>query len=292
MTLPLLAGVLGALCSSVFYSIGAALQALEARRIPDSDALHTSILRKLVSRPRWLIGTGCVLSGWGLQAASLLVAPVTIVQPTLAVGLISLLAIGVRLLGEPVGRREVLAVLAIVAGVTGIALSAPPQSGDHADPAILALALSGFVLVALAPYALRSSGRPLGGLVILSGGLAYATCGFATSFAGDAAFGSGKLGVLAFWLAVTLVGALIGLISEMTAFQHAPVTHVFPVILVIQIVVSVLLAPLLAGESWGDLPVAGLGLAASIAVVTGGAAALVGTPALGAALTASGRGHG
>jgi hypothetical protein len=119
--------------------------------------------------------------------------------------------------------------------------------------------------------------------VILSGGLAYAVCGFSTSFAGDAA-GSGRWSVLVLWLAITGMGALIGLISEMTAFQHAPVTHVFPVMLVIQIIVTVLLAPLLAGESWAALPFSGFGLALSIVVVTGGAAALVGTPAIGAAL--------
>jgi drug/metabolite transporter (DMT)-like permease len=280
---PLLLGVLGALGSSVLYSVGAALQALEARREPGEYGLHASLLRRLVTHRRWLLGTSCVLAGWTLQGVSLLFAPVTVVQPTLAVGLVSLLVIGVRLLREPVGVREVLGVLAVVAGVAGIALSAPPQSSDHADPTVLGLALAAFVVVALVPYALRSSSREHGGLVILSGGLAYAVCGFSTSFAGDVA-SAGRWSVLVFWLAVTGMGALIGLISEMTAFQHAPVTHVFPVMLVIQIVVTVVLAPLLAGESWEELPFSGFGLALSIAVVTSGAAALVGTRAIGAAL--------
>ncbi len=280
---PLLFGVVGALGASILYSVGAALQALEARSEPDSYGLRASLLRRLVTHRRWLLGTLCVIGGWGLQGGSLLFAPVTVVQPTLAVGLVSLLVIGVRLLGEPVGRREVLGVSAVVLGVAGLALSAPPQSADHADPIVLGVAIAAFVVVALVPYGLRSSSRYHGGLVILSGGLAYAACGFTTSFAGDAA-SAGRWSVLLLWLGVTGAGALIGLISEMTAFQHAPVTHVFPVMLVIQIVVTVLLAPLLAGESWSEVPLSGVGLAASLVMLTGGAAALVGTRAIGAAL--------
>lgn len=282
-------GLLVAVGAAVLYCSGAALQALEARNTPERQALHASLLRDLASRPRWLVGTGCVLVGWSLQAAALLLAPVTVVQPALAAGLVILLGIGARVLGERVGRREVLAVAAIVLGVAGLAATAPLPSTDHADSEVLALVIAGLALLALAPYALRSSDRALGGLVIASGGLAYAVCGLSTSFAGDA-LPEARWLVILFWLGVTVAAALIGLVSEMTAFQHAPVTHVFPVMLVIQMLVAVLLAPFLGGESWEGTPLGGAGLAASIAVVAGGAAALVGTPAVGAAL-ATGRGE-
>lgn len=79
-------------------------------------------------------------------------------------------------------------------------------------------------------------------------------------------------------------GAVVALIGEMTAFQRAPVTRVFPVILVTQIVVAVGLAPLLGGESWQGTAAAVVGLAASLAVIVAGAASLVGTSAVGAAI--------
>ncbi|MBA3862280.1 MAG: hypothetical protein H0X56_09950 [Solirubrobacterales bacterium] len=286
LSAPLLLGLLVALGSAALYSSGAALQALEARNTPDREALHASLLRDLASRPRWLLGTAAVLVGWSLQAGALLLAPVTVVQPTLAAGLVILLAVGTRVLGESVGRREVLAVLAIFVGVAGLAASAPLPSTERADPQVLAIAMAGLALVALTPYLLRSSGRPLGGLVIASGGLAYAVCGLSTSFAGDALPNAQWL-VILFWLGVTVAAALIGLVSEMTAFQHGAVTHVFPVMLVIQMLVAVLLMPVLGVESWGATPLNGVALAASIAVVAGGAAALVGTPAVGAALATS-----
>lgn len=284
-----LVGSLLALGAAFLYCTGAALQALEARATPDREALHATLLKDLATRPRWLLGTVAVLAGWSLQASALLVAPITVVQPTLAAGLVILLVVGTRVLGESVGRREVVGISAIVVGVAGLAATGPRPSTDHAEPQVIALVMTALGLLALLPYALRSTDRSLGGLVIASGGLAYAVCGLATSFAGDA-LPDGRWVVLLFWLALTVAAALIGLVSEMTAFQHAPVTHVFPVMLVIQMLVAVLLAPLLGGESWVGLPLYGIAAAASIAVVAGGAATLVGTPAVGAAL-ATGRGE-
>jgi len=275
-------GVLAALAASVLYCGGAALQALEARERPNADGLHTRLVGSLLTRPRWLLGTAFVLGGWALQAGSLFLAPLTIVQPTLAVGLIVLLVIGLRLLDEPVGRQEILAVAAIVLGVTGLALSAPDRSTDHASLGVLVPTLAVLAVVGLVPYALRSH-RYLGTFVILSGGIAYAWAGFATSFAGQALM-AGRWVVFGLWLGGTVVAALIGLISEMTAFQHAPVTHVFPIMLVVQISITVVFAPLIAGESWATTPFDGVALAVSLGVIALGAGALVGGRGVGAAM--------
>jgi len=276
--------VLTALGASLLYCGGAALQALEARQRPDSDGLHTRLVRSLLLRPRWLLGTACVLGGWALQAGALLLAPLTIVQPMLAFGLIALLVIGLRLLDEPVGRQEILAVAAIVVGVTGLALSAPDRSADHASLGVLIPTLAAFAVLALVPYAFRSH-RYLGTFVILSGGVAYAWAGFSTNFAGQA-LASGRWLVFALWMGGTVVAALVGLISEMTAFQHAPVTHVFPIMLVVQIVIAVAFSPLIAGESWASTPFDGVALAASLAVILVGAGALAGGRGVGAAMAA------
>src|SRR5919112_4719356 len=120
LSLTVLLGITCALGSAVLYCAGAALQALEARNTPEREALHASLLRDLAARPRWLLGTGSVLLGWSLQATALLLAPVTVVQPTLAAGLVLLLVVGTRVLGERVGRREVLGMVAIVVGVAGL----------------------------------------------------------------------------------------------------------------------------------------------------------------------------
>ena len=46
MTISLLLGVGGTVGSSLLYSVGAALQALEARRAPEEYALSVALLRR------------------------------------------------------------------------------------------------------------------------------------------------------------------------------------------------------------------------------------------------------
>src|SRR5215475_2026481 len=123
---------------------------MEAREVPGEHSLRVSLIGRLLRNRRWLGATALGLLGWPLEIAALLLAPLTVVQPCIASGLILLLWLGATRLGERPGRREALAVAAIVAGVVGIGLCAPERSTDHAGAAAIALAL---VLVAV-PIAL------------------------------------------------------------------------------------------------------------------------------------------
>src|SRR5262245_43030885 len=117
---------LGAACC---YDTGYALQALEARRAPAAAALRPALLVHLLGRPLWVGATLLSVAGWPLQILALQHAPLTLVQPTLALGLLLLLALGVRILGEHVGPREVAGVIAIIGSVGVIAWAAPNEPG-------------------------------------------------------------------------------------------------------------------------------------------------------------------
>ncbi len=80
-------------------------------------------------------------------------------QPSLAVGLLVLLFIAQRMLGEHAGRTEYRAMGAIVVGVIGIALCAPPRTHTHTSEELtITLVLLGLGLASLIPYVLRRSG--------------------------------------------------------------------------------------------------------------------------------------
>lgn len=270
--LSFLLGVGVALVSATSYSVGVLLQSLEAREAPSSGSLRLSLLLWLISRRRWVIGTLCVIAGWGLQAGALALAPLTVVQPTLAAGLFVLLVVGMRLTDERVGRREVAAVAAIFVGVTGLAVASPKHvESGHAPALTIGLALAAFAAAALSPYLLR--GPPPLWLVVGSAGLAYACSGFLTKFVSDAV-SQPELLTAALWLGATACAAGLGLLSEMTALQERSAIRVFPGVLVIQIVVAVLVAPVLAGETWSSDPLVLGGLGASLAVLAGGTAVL------------------
>ena len=92
----LVVGVIAALTSAVLYASGVTLQAIEAAQAPEEESLKPSLLRRLVTRKRWILGTLCVVGGWATQAGALMLAPITILQPALAVSVVVLLVIGVR----------------------------------------------------------------------------------------------------------------------------------------------------------------------------------------------------
>jgi drug/metabolite transporter (DMT)-like permease len=242
-----------ALLSAAFYAFGVTLQSLEARETPAEESLKLSLLTDLVRRRRWLAGTACVVGGWVSQAAALVLAPLTIVQPALAMSIVVLLVIGMRMHDESIGPSEVLGALAIVVGVIGLAGVSPHHSDSHATALPLAIGMTVLGLVALVPYAVCAGGRRLGALVAVGAGLSYAWTGFSTKFLADG-FSSGAWVVGVIWLAATAGAALVGLLNEMTALQTRSAIRVFPVVLVVQIVVAVLLAPLLAGERWHPDP--------------------------------------
>src|SRR5689334_23733163 len=130
---PVSSGALGfglALVAACCYETGYALQAIEAKRAPSERALRPTLMTYLLTRPLWVGATALSLVAWPLQILALAHAPLTLVQPTLALGLLLLLVLGVRILGEHVGPREIAAVVLIIASVAVFAWAAPREPGE------------------------------------------------------------------------------------------------------------------------------------------------------------------
>src|SRR6202163_188810 len=127
----LVLGILAAIGASTLYSLGIALQAMDAKEAPHEEHLRLALAWGLVKRTRWLLGTGLSILGFPLQVLALLLAPLVVVQPALAAGLLVLMFLAQRMLGEHAGRYEYMAMGAIVIGVIGARLSAPPRSATH-----------------------------------------------------------------------------------------------------------------------------------------------------------------
>jgi drug/metabolite transporter (DMT)-like permease len=276
----LVAGIGAAVGSSTLYSLGIALQALDARDAPHEDHLRPALVMGLLRRANWLLGTGLSILGWPLQVVALLLAPLVVVQPALAMGLLVLLVIAERMLGERPGRYEYLAMTAIVLGVAGAALTAPSRHIHHGREALtIALVLSGLGLASLLPYLLRALGRPRAVVTMVGAGLAFGWSGVATKLASDD-LAAHHLAIAAAWGASTAIASVVAVLSESSALQSRPAIQVAPVVFVTQTIVPVVLAPLLFGERFGDTPLGGIPLGASLAVLVVGAALLARSPLL------------
>src|SRR6059058_3349972 len=271
----LVLGILAAVGASTLYSLGIALQAMDAKEAPHDEHLRLALAWGLVKRARWLLGTGLSILGFPLQLLALLLAPLVVVQPALAAGLLVLLFLAERMLGEHAGREEHLAMFAIVAGVVGAGLTAPPRSTTHSSQQLtITLVLLGLGLASLLPYALRALRRPNAAVTMIGAGLAFGWSGVATKLASDDLAGHHLLPATA-WALSTAAASGVGVLSEMSALQARPAIQVAPVVFVTQTVVPVALAPSLLGESFAATPLGGVPLAASLALLVTGAALLV-----------------
>jgi drug/metabolite transporter (DMT)-like permease len=221
-------------------------------------------LRALAARPAWLASIALGLAGFGLQVLALRHIPLSLVQPLLATGLLGLLAFSATVLGERVGGRELGAVLAIVAGVTVVAL-ADPRRGEDAGPGLaFVLVSAALALVALSAFAGR---RPRGAALLAAAIAADALAALAAAQAARA-----LPGVLptAAWCALAAAGGIAAVAAESAVLQRRGAARVAPVVLAGQVAVPVALAPLVIGERSDSV---GL-LVSGLALVIGGSALL------------------
>jgi len=276
-------GIVAAVAASLLYNTSIALQALQVREEPAEHSLRVSLIGRLLRNRRWLFATGLGLLGWPLEIGALLLAPLTVVQPCLAVGLVLLLWLGATRLGERPGAREWISVAAIVAGVAGVALVAPERSTDHAGTGTMVLAIAIVAIPVLAPYALRSRAASLSILAVLSAGFGYAWTAIASKLLTDELSAGSLLAAVA-WLATAACSEGLALLSEMSALQRRGATHVAPIMFAVQVLVPVLLAPLIFNESWGSTPLGGALLVAFIALAVAGTVLLAGSSAVGKVL--------
>jgi drug/metabolite transporter (DMT)-like permease len=267
-------GIALAAAAAACYDGAVALQAVEARAVRERT-VGVGLLRSLLRRPRWLAATGLAIAGWPLQIAALALAPLTVVQPALALGLVVLLVLGHRILHEPVRPRDWLAVAVMAAGLALLAAFAPAAEHVHAGAATLVAVLGALGLVALAPWVARD--RLPGAALVVAAGCAYAASGFTTALLADG-LAAGVPAAVAGWALASAVAAGAGQVDEMAALQRVGAARVAAGAFAIQTVVPVIGAPALAGEHWRHpLPiVAGLVLVTGAALVLGTARAVAG----------------
>lgn len=280
----LVLGIGAAVGASTLYSLGVAFQAMDAKQASHEEHLRLALARSLVTRGRWLFGTGLSILGWPLQILALTLAPLVVVQPALAAGLLVLMFAAQRMLGEHAGRREYMAMGAIILGVLGAALCAPRLTTTHSDDLILTLVLVALGLVSMLPYLLRMLGRPLDSVTIVGAGLGFAWSGVSTKLAADD-LSRGHLWTAVIWALATAAASAVASLSEMSALQSRPAIQVAPVVFVTQTLVPVVLAPLLLGERFSTTPLGGIPLGASLALLVVGAGMLARSPLLLALMT-------
>jgi hypothetical protein len=280
-------GVAAALVASILFNVGLALQALEARTAPPSLSLRVSLLVRLLQRRRWLAGWLLGLVGIAPQVLALATAPFVVVQPALAFGLLLLLWMGSRALGEDVDVFAWIGVIAILVGVALVATGAPQHTETHREAAAVVGVTAALAVASLLPFAVRGTPVDSAMLVMIASGAGFAATNVATKLMSDDIAG-GDWGSAAGWAAAGLALGVAATITGMTAFQRRKATIVVPLTTAVQTFLPIALEPFFLRESWSSASHDGAPLAAGLAIAAIGTALVARTRSV-SELVAGGR---
>jgi drug/metabolite transporter (DMT)-like permease len=217
--------VAAALSAAVSFAMAAVLQQEAARTADPDSSLSLRLLVILLHRPRWLAGVGLLLCGYGLQALALAYGPVALVQPIVATELAYAVPIGIWRRHSRAGRREWLAIAAVLAGVSTFLWVASPAAGtsqpDAADWAACLIPVGAVITVLLAA-ASKVRGPRRAVLLGAAAGLAFALLAVLTK-AVTYNLGVSVAATFANWEVYALVGfGISALVVSQSAYQAGP----------------------------------------------------------------------
>src|SRR5882757_5656341 len=272
----LTAGLIAAIVASVLFNLGIALQAIEARRTPREEALRASLIWDLLHRRLWVAGLGIEWLGVPLEILAFAWAPFVVVQPLLACGLLVLLAVARRLLGEMPSREGWTGVALIIAGIGLIAWGAPGRQDTHRGAAAVIGVVGGLVLVSFIPFALRGRRGDTAITAVLGSACGFAATNVAMKLMADD-IGNGHWLQAVSWLGIAGAAGFGATVTGMTALQRAPATTVIPISTAVQTFLPVALEPLFLQESFRSADLEGLPLLVGLVVMLVGIVVLART---------------
>jgi len=179
--------------------------------------------RTLAASPWFAAGWGLAAIAWLVHVAALSLAPISLVQAVLAGGAVTLAVMSQRIFGDPVERRQWLALLLGASGLVLLALTVPHFHGSHSGfstAGILGFE-GGLVLlasgIALGHRAERLAARR-GVLLAVLAGILFAFAGIAIK--GLTAVGGVSIAVVAPWVALTVVCGALAQYAAVAALQR------------------------------------------------------------------------
>jgi drug/metabolite transporter (DMT)-like permease len=269
-----------AVAATSLMNFGLALQKRGAASLPriGEDAGGAVFLAFITSRI-WAAGLVFMVGGWGLYLVSTAFAPISIIQPTLGVGLAVLAVFSVFYLKEKIGALEWAAFAAMLTGMVLLGVSAADEGKPPlpewtpllaVSAAIIAVAALAYVLGrrgALAGFRTDSLLGMVAGLFVGLGALfTKAMMTFADADRALVAFG--------ICLPVVIGTNIVGMIIMQSGFQHGKALVVVSLEAVINKVVAIIGGMAALAEYLPEDPASAAMRIAAFALILFGTAAL------------------
>jgi drug/metabolite transporter (DMT)-like permease len=241
-----------ALLAALLFAGGTVLQQKVAETASEDEALKAGFLLRLARRPQWLAGIALDAGGFVCQAIALGLGRLVVVQPILATSVVFALPLGNRLTGQHIGRREVIAALAVAAGLAVFLVVADPSGGrDDATATawIVSFAVIGVVCAALVAAGLRAGPGPKATLFGIATGILFGLSAALTKTCVERV-DEGVLGLLGDWeLYALIVVGWVGMTLCQASLQTGRLASAMATQMVLDPVTSVLLGTLAFDET-------------------------------------------
>jgi hypothetical protein len=264
-----------ALLAAVSFAFGSVLQQKGALQTPAAEG-DPRFLAQVIRQPVWLLGGLCQVGGWVLQAVALDTGSLVVVQSTVTLSLVIALPLGVRFTDQHVGRRSIIAAVAVVSGITLFVAVGQPSGGIDEPGAAAwwsAILVSAAAMTILGLSGTRRSGAPAAALFACAAGVGFALQASVTKvFMGQ--LGSGLSGILTSWTTyVLIISALLGFGLQQSALKTGFLAPAMAASNATTLGVSVLLGLTVFGETLagrnGHLAPAVIGLVIAVIGVIG-----------------------
>ena len=208
----MIGGLLLALVSAAFINIGFLLQHRGLHHHPDGGLVTR--LRAAIHEPVWLAGQVIGWAGFLAQIVAVAIAPLSLVQAFAAGGLALSVPIAAGLFHHRVSRAQVLAVLAIAAGLAALPIGVA-HTRDHLDGDALTLALAAGAAAAFAVWVVRT-----GWARAIAAGLFYGLADAAIKALSLHWHHHGLHALLSSWTLIAAGGTFLGFLAFQSALEH------------------------------------------------------------------------
>jgi drug/metabolite transporter (DMT)-like permease len=191
--------------------------------------------RQLYSSKWFALGMLIAVTSWGLHVAALSMAPMSVIQVSLAAGMVFIAVMAERIFGFSVGRRQWLGLLLTAAGLVLLGLTLPQVHGSHSHFSPLPMIIFEAALFGLGGLLLM--GRRMGGKAEHHGVMLGAASGvlFGVSDTSIKALTgiAGAHGLMAValspWFAVAVVASVVAFYASARALQDGEAVAVIAV---------------------------------------------------------------
>jgi len=211
----------------------------------------------MLFRSRWYtLGVLIAVLGWGLHVGALALAPISLVQATIAGGLVMLTVIADRFFGHRVTRREWIGVGLAAAGLAFLAATLE-GAGDSAHSSYDSGTLAAFVAIVAASgvavaLAAQGGGPRAGVLFGASAGLLWAASDTSIKALSDS-LGDGAAEILLNPLAALIaIASLTGMLLSARSLQLGPAVPVIAVTCVAANTLTIAAGPIVFSEPMPD----------------------------------------